>query len=56
MMTSTKESLSYNQLKQELKSATNYIEKYEVIHLKTKNDLPTVIRYQGRRYVLDDRN
>jgi hypothetical protein len=38
---------------EELQAASRYIEENEVIHLKTKKDIPTVIEYQGRRYILD---
>lgn len=48
--------IEIDKLKEELKAATTYIEENEVIHLKTKKNIPTVINYQGRRYVLDDRN
>jgi intracellular sulfur oxidation DsrE/DsrF family protein len=37
----------------ELQAASRYIEENEVIHLKTKRDIPTVIEYKGRRYILD---
>jgi intracellular sulfur oxidation DsrE/DsrF family protein len=37
----------------ELQAASRYIEENEVIHVKTKRDIPTVIEYQGRRYILD---
>jgi hypothetical protein len=40
-------------LEEELEAASRYIEENEVIHLKTKKDIPTVIEYQGRRYILD---
>jgi hypothetical protein len=43
-------------LREELEAATKYIEEHEVIHKKFKKNIPTVIEYQGRRYVLDDRN
>jgi hypothetical protein len=42
-----------SQYKEELEAASRYIEENEVIHLKTKKDIPTVIEYQGRRYILD---
>lgn len=48
--------IEIDKLKEELAAATTYIEENEVIHLKTKKNIPTVIQYQGRRYVLDDRN
>jgi hypothetical protein len=38
---------------EELEAASRYIEENEVIHVKTKRDIPTVIEYQGRRYILD---
>jgi hypothetical protein len=41
------------EIKEELKAASRYIAENEVIHLKTKKDIPTVIEYQGRRYILD---
>jgi predicted choloylglycine hydrolase len=47
---------TFSKLKEELEAATTYIEENEVIHLKYKKNTPTVIQYQGRRYVLDDRN
>ena len=34
--------------------ATEYIGNYEVVHKKMKNDIPTVIEYQGKRYVLTE--
>jgi hypothetical protein len=37
----------------ELAAATEYIAEYEVIHKKIKKDIPTVIEYKGKRYVLD---
>jgi hypothetical protein len=40
-------------LNEELEAASHYIEENEVIHVKTKRDIPTVIEYQGRRYILD---
>jgi hypothetical protein len=36
----------------ELEAATEYIGSYEVIHKKTKNGVPSVIEYQGRKYIL----
>ena len=39
----------------ELAVAAEHIENFEVIHKKTKNDVPTVIEYQKKRYVLDYR-
>jgi hypothetical protein len=36
---------------EELEAATRYIAENEVIHVKTKRDIPTVIEYQGRRYI-----
>ena len=39
----------------ELVAASEHIENFEVIHKKTKNDVPTVIEYQKKRYVLDYR-
>ena len=39
----------------ELAAAAEHIENYEVIHKKMKNDVPTVIEYQKKRYVLDYR-
>jgi hypothetical protein len=38
---------------EELEAASRYIAENEVIHVKTKKDIPTVIEYQGRRYILD---
>jgi hypothetical protein len=38
---------------EELQAASRYIEENEVIHVKTKRDIPTVIEYRGRRYILD---
>lgn len=43
-----------SQYKEELEAAARYIAENEVIHLKTKKDIPTVIEYQGRRYILDN--
>lgn len=40
-------------LAEELEHATRYIAENEVIHKKVKKGVPTVIEYQGRRYVLD---
>jgi hypothetical protein len=37
----------------ELQAASRYIEENEVIHVKNKRDIPTVIEYKGRRYILD---
>jgi hypothetical protein len=37
----------------ELQAASRYIEENEVIHVKTKKDIPTVIEYKDRRYILD---
>jgi hypothetical protein len=37
----------------ELAAAAEYIAEYEVIHKKIKKDIPTVIEYKGKRYVLD---
>ena len=48
--------IEIDKLKEELKAATTYIEENEVVHLKTKKNIPTVIQYQGRRYVLDGPN
>jgi hypothetical protein len=47
------EHLQMNSLQEELQAASRYIAENEVIHLKTKKDIPTVIEYQGRRYILD---
>jgi hypothetical protein len=41
---------------EELEAAARYIEENEVIHKKVKKDIPTVIEYQGRRYILDHAN
>lgn len=41
------------ELKEELEVAANYIQENEVVHKKHKNNVPTVIEYQGRRYILD---
>jgi hypothetical protein len=43
-------------IKEELEAAARYIEENEVIHKKVKKDIPTVIEYQGRRYILDHAN
>lgn len=48
--------IEIDRLNRELEAAATYIEENEVIHLKYKKNTPTVIQYQGRRYVLDDRN
>jgi hypothetical protein len=40
-------------LNEELEAASRYIAENEVIHVKTKRDIPTVIEYKGRRYILD---
>jgi hypothetical protein len=40
-------------LKASLEAASHYIEENEVIHVKTKRNIPTVIEYKGRRYILD---
>jgi hypothetical protein len=40
-------------VQEELEAASRYIAENEVIHLKVKKDIPTVIEYQGRRYILD---
>ena len=37
----------------ELELASNYIAENEVIHKKFKKDIPTVIEYQGRKYILE---
>lgn len=42
-----------NEMKEEMEAASRYIAENEVIHVKTKKDIPTVIEYQGRRYILD---
>jgi hypothetical protein len=47
------EHLEINSLNEELQAASRYIEENEVIHVKTKRDIPTVIEYRGRRYILD---
>jgi hypothetical protein len=44
------------EMKEELEAAARYIEEHEVIHKKVKKDIPTVIEYQGRRYILDHAN
>lgn len=44
------------QLEEDLGAATRFIAEHEVLHVKIKKDIPTVISYQGRRYVLDARN
>ena len=41
------------ELKEELEVAANYIQENEVVHKRHKKDIPTVIEYQGRRYILD---
>ena len=41
---------------QDLEAASKYIAENEVIHKKTKKNVPNVIEYQGRRYVLDHAN
>ena len=38
------------------KKVQKQFEDSRVKELKHKKDVPTVIEYQGRRYVLDDRN
>jgi hypothetical protein len=43
----------YLEQEKEIEAASRYIEENEVIHVKTKRDIPTVIEYQGRRYILD---
>ena len=48
------EHLDIDYFKHELEAASNYIAENEVIHKKFKKDIPTVIEYQGRRYVLDN--
>lgn len=48
--------IEIDRLNRELEAAATYIEEHEVVHLKTKKNIPTVIQYQGRRYVFDDRN
>jgi hypothetical protein len=48
--------IEIDRLNRELEAAATYIEENEVIHKKCKKNIPTVIEYQGRRYVLDDRN
>jgi hypothetical protein len=47
------EHLQMDSLQEELEAASRYIAENEVIHLKVKKDIPTVIEYQGRRYILD---
>ena len=49
------EFIEIDRLNRELEAAATYIEENEVIHLKTKKNIPTVIQYQGKRYVLDHR-
>jgi hypothetical protein len=49
------EDLLFEGLK-ELEAASAYIQEHEVIHKKLKKDIPTVIEYKGRRYVLDHDN
>jgi hypothetical protein len=39
----------------ELEAATEYIGNFEVVHKRTKKDVPTVIEYQGKEYILDYR-
>ena len=48
--------IEIDRLNRELEAASTYIEEHEVVHLKIKKNIPTVIQYQGRRYVYDDRN
>jgi hypothetical protein len=43
----------YLDQEKELEAASHYIAENEVIHLKVKKDIPTVIEYKGRRYILD---
>jgi hypothetical protein len=48
--------IEIDRLNRELEAAAAYIEENEVLHKKFKKNIPTVIEYQGRRYVLDDRS
>lgn len=41
------------QLQEDLDAAGKYIEEHEIVHKKYRRGVPTVIEYQGRRYVLD---
>jgi hypothetical protein len=56
MLTQDPAIIEIDRLNRELEAAATYIEENEVIHKKFKKNIPTVIEYQGRRYVLDDRN
>jgi hypothetical protein len=40
-------------LQEDLESAATYIQENEVVHKRYKKGIPTVIEYQGRRYILD---